>query len=237
VAEWSRALNRDINHPCIVAWVPNNESMGLPGLEQGHPGQYALVERMVNATRRRDQERPIVDNDGWEHTDVCDICAIHDYTPDAKGLRERFKKTLEDGVLPDYTWLPHKPIFATGSQYWGQPVMLTEVGGFLFAPPDVDRHELDILYKFYGSIQSYEELLHKYRDLMEGIASLPFVSGFCYTQLTDIEQEKNGLLTYHRHPKVPPEEIATIHEQLFPPATGVRPLPEGKRRVRPGAGG
>jgi beta-galactosidase/beta-glucuronidase len=226
VAEWTRALNRDINHPCIVAWVPNNESMGLPGLEQGHPGQYAFVERMVNATRRKDTERPIVDNDGWEHTDVGDILAIHDYTPDSKGLQERFKVTLDNGRLPEYTWLPNKPILATGSRYWGQPVMLTEVGGFLFHPPDVEREKLDMLYEFYGSITSFEQLLDKYRDLMVGISALQFVSGFCYTQLTDIEQEMNGLLTYDRQAKVPPEEIRRIHEELFPPEKGVQPLKE-----------
>ena len=60
-----------------------------------------------------------------------------------------------------------------------------------------------------------EELLEKYRDLMKGIASLEFLAGFCYTQLTDIEQEINGLLTYDRKPKVPAEAIAAIHEEMF----------------------
>jgi len=50
---------------------------------------------------------------------------------------------------------------------------------------------------------------------MKGIASLPFLAGFCYTQLTDIEQEINGLLTYDRKPKVNAEEIAAIHAELF----------------------
>ena len=59
------------------------------------------------------------------------------------------------------------------------------------------------------------ELLEKYRDLMKGISSLDFLAGFCYTQLTDIEQEINGLLTYDRKPKVDPEAIAAIHAELF----------------------
>lgn len=215
--EWLRAVERDLNHPCIVAWVPVNESMGFPELETGHPGQYAFVERVVQATRKLDPERPIIDNDGWEHTDVSDIIAIHDYTPDSQGLRERYAQTLETGVLPESTWLANKPVFTRGSHHWGQPVMLTEVGGFLFVPPDVPEGQLDVLYENYGSVRSYEELLDKYRDLMEGIASLPFVTGFCYTQLTDVEQEMNGLLTYERQPKVPPEEIKAIHDRLFRP--------------------
>jgi hypothetical protein len=58
-------------------------------------------------------------------------------------------------------------------------------------------------------------LLVKYGDLMEGIAALGFVAGFCYTQLTDIEQETNGLMTYNRRPKVDPQKVARIHERLF----------------------
>jgi hypothetical protein len=64
-------------------------------------------------------------------------------------------------------------------------------------------------------VGTHEELLEKYHDLMEGIASLRFLAGFCYTQLTDIEQEINGLLTYRREPKLPPEHIAEIHRALF----------------------
>ncbi|MFN2533317.1 MAG: glycoside hydrolase family 2 protein, partial [Pyrinomonadaceae bacterium] len=63
-AEWQTAVRRDFNHPCIVAWVPVNESMGFPGLGQEHAGQYAFIERMVRVTRRLDASRPVIDNDG-----------------------------------------------------------------------------------------------------------------------------------------------------------------------------
>jgi beta-galactosidase/beta-glucuronidase len=214
-AEWRRAVRRDYNHPCIVAWVPVNESMGFPGLGLHHPGQYAFIERMVSATRRIDPTRPVIDNDGWEHTDITDICAIHDYTPTAAGLRERYTETLADGGLPPKVWIGDKPLFARGSHYRGQPVVLSEVGGFLMTPSEVPPEDRDMLYQFYGSVETNEQLVSKYRDLMEGIASLPFLAGFCYTQLTDIEQESNGLLTYDRRAKVAPERIAEINRELF----------------------
>lgn len=214
-AEWKRAVQRDYNHPCIVAWVPVNESMGFPKLGEQHPGQYAFIERMVAMTRHLDPKRPVIDNDGWEHTDITDICAIHDYTPTAELLRRRYQETTSGGSLPAHVWIGDKPLFVLGSRYRGQPIMLTEVGGFLLIPPDVPPERRDMLYNFYGSFRTPEELLGKYRDLMEGIASLPFLAGFCYTQLTDIEQEINGLLTYDRQPKVTPAEIASIHRQLF----------------------
>lgn len=214
-AEWRRAVRRDYNHPCVIAWVPVNESMGFPGLGAHHPGQYAFIERMVADTRRLDPTRPVIDNDGWEHTDITDICAIHDYTPTAEELRRRYRTRSEGGELPPTVWIGEKPLFSRGSKYRGQPVVLSEVGGFLMIPTNVPAEERDMLYRFYASIGTAEEMLAKYRDLIEGIASLKFLAGFCYTQLTDIEQEINGLLTYNRQPKVSAEALTEIHRELF----------------------
>jgi beta-galactosidase/beta-glucuronidase len=213
-AEWQDAVRRDYIHPCIMCWVPVNESMGFPGLSQEHAGQYAFIERMVRVTRRLDGTRPVIDNDGWEHTDITDVCAIHDYTPTAERLSTRYEETLKSGELPPKVWVD-KPLFARGSRYRGQPIVLSEVGGFLTIPIDIPPEKRDLLYRFYASFEQPEELLEKYRDLMRGIASLKFLAGFCYTQLTDIEQEINGLLTYDRRPKVAPEAIAAIHTEFF----------------------
>ena len=214
-AEWQRAVRRDYNHPCIVAWVPVNESMGFPGLAHEHVGQYAFIERMVRTTRRLDVSRPVIDNDGWEHTDITDVCAIHDYSPTADLLRQRYLQTLEGGELPSKVWIGEKPVFARGSKYRGQPIVLSEVGGFLTIPPDIPPEKRDNLYQYYASFDDPDELIKKYRDLMMGIASLKFLAGFCYTQLTDIEQELNGLLTYDRRPKVSSEAVAELHRELF----------------------
>ncbi|HJT64835.1 MAG TPA: glycoside hydrolase family 2 TIM barrel-domain containing protein [Pyrinomonadaceae bacterium] len=218
-AEWQRAVRRDYNHPCIIAWVPVNESMGFPQLAQQHAGQYAFIERMVRTTRRLDDTRPVIDNDGWEHTDIADVCAIHDYSPSSELLVKRYEKTLSGGGLPAKVWIGEKPLFARGSKYRGQPIVLSEVGGFLTIPPDIPPEERDVLYRFYDSFEKPEELVEKYRDLMKGIAQLVFLAGFCYTQLTDIEQEINGLLTYDRQPKVPAEEIARIHHDMLKPGS------------------
>ena len=210
-----RAVARDSNHPSIIAWVPVNESMGFPGLKENHRAQYAFIERMVSITRLADANRPVIDNDGWEHSDITDICAIHDYTPTAHLLKERYTETLRGGPLPAHVWIGDKPLFVLGSRYRGQPIVLSEVGGFLEVPQDPACANRDILFNFYGSWCTPDEFIAKYRDLMQGIASLKFVAGFCYTQLTDIEQETNGLLTYDRRPKVSPNLIAEINTTLF----------------------
>src|SRR5204863_6811005 len=107
--------------------------------------------------------------------------------------------------LPSMVWLKDKPLFARGSKYRGQPIILSEIGGFLNIPPNTPQEKLDMLYPFYGSVKTSEELTEKYRNLIGGVLTLKFLAGSCYTQLTDIEQEINGLLTYDRQPKVEPE--------------------------------
>ena len=127
------------------------------------------------------------------------------------------------GKLPPTVWIGGKPLFARGSKYRGQPIVLSEVGGFLAIPEDIPSEQRDVLFQFYDSFRTSDELLEKYRDLIQGIASLKFLAGFCYTQLTDIEQEANGLLTYDRKPKVSPEEIAAIHLDKFRGVNDPRP--------------
>lgn len=215
LAEWMRAVRRDYNHPSIITWVILNESMGFPELRHHHPGQYAFIERAVRLTRRLDPDRPVIDNDGWEHTDLTDICAIHDYSQPSEKLVARYDETLRGGPPPPKGWHKDKPLFLCNSRYRGQPIVLSEVGGFLLVPEGAAGQRLDRLYDFYGSFSSPEELLEKYTDLMKGLAALTFLAGFCYTQLTDIEHEINGLLTYDRKPKVPPELIAEIHRVML----------------------
>ncbi|MEZ0324297.1 MAG: glycoside hydrolase family 2 protein [Fimbriimonas sp.] len=214
LAEWRRVVQRDYNHPCLVTWVPLNESWGVPEIAKGHAAQYAFVERAVSLTRFLDPYRPVIDNDGWEHTDVTDICTIHDYTATGAEMIEKYRETALGGPLPELSWWDGKVTFADGAVYRGQPVMLTEVGGFLIKPYWLPKDQWDVLYNTYGSVEDPAELLAKYEELMAGIASLHFVSGFCYTQLTDVEQEANGLLTYDRKPKLPIEEIRRINDSL-----------------------
>ena len=212
--EWLSVVDRDRSNPSIVTWVPLNESWGVPLINKGHAGQYAFVERAVRTTRLFDFYRPVIDNDGWDHTDVTDICTIHDYTSSGDGVRERYAETAQGGALPERTWWDGGLTFVEGSGYHGQPVMLTEVGGFLIKPFWLPKEQWDVLYATYGSVDDTDELLAKIEDLMSAIASLPFVSGFCYTQLTDVEQEINGLTTYDRKPKVPIERIREINDSL-----------------------
>lgn len=172
---------------------------------------------MVARTRLVDPTRPVIDNDGWQHTDVTDICTIHDYSHPVEKLLERYASTLLTGLPPETGWHKARELFLAGAQYRGQPIVFSEVGGYLLVPEGPERRR-DRLYDHYGNVRNEDELAQRYRTLMQGLASLPFLAGLCYTQLTDVEHEQNGLLTTARVPRLPPEQVADLHRGLWPDA-------------------
>jgi hypothetical protein len=221
LAEWERAVLRDINHPSIVTWVTVVESLGFPALKR-HPEQQDFIARMVARTRLLDPARPVVDNDGWEHTDVTDLCTIHDYTHPAEKLRARYAGMEQTGHPPLHGWYRDKPLFLPGARYRGQPVVLSEVGGFLYDPDANQAERRDRLFDYYDTLRDPAELAGKYSALMEGLATLECLAGICFTQLADTEHECNGLLTAARQPKLAPEWLAALHERLWGPRMAPR---------------
>ena len=200
--EWLEVLRRDYSHPCVVTWVPINESWGVPGLPND-PAQQAFVRGLYHLTRALDPTRPVIGNDGWEHV-VSDVWGIHDYALDGDTLRERYgssesvERTLRE-VQPAY-----RSIALPDAHRAGEPVMLTEFGGISYAPDPGER------WHGYGTVSTTEAFLARYRDLVEAVLDSPAISGFCYTQLADTEQETNGLLTADREPKLDPEAVRAI---------------------------
>jgi hypothetical protein len=204
-SEWLEVLERDQSSPALVAWVPFNESWGVPNL--GHdPAQRDAVQALYHLTKAIDPTRPVVGNDGWENL-ASDMIGVHDYSPSGQVLRDRygsheaFERTMAT-VRPYY-----RPISLPGLARNGQPLIVSEFGGITYDPGREDY------WNGYGAVSSAEELLERYGDLVGALLSSPVVAGFCYTQLTDTAQERNGLLTEDRKPKVDPGAIAGINRQ------------------------
>ncbi|MDZ8107538.1 MAG: glycoside hydrolase family 2 TIM barrel-domain containing protein [Nostoc sp. DedQUE12a] len=208
--EWTEIIKRDVSHPCIVAWVPFNESWGVPNLvETAAHRNYVLA--MYHLTKTLDPTRPVIGNDGWESTDT-DILAIHDYERHPERLAHRYRPDIQISDLFERSRPGGRILTLDNYPHQGQPVMLTEFGGIAYAP--LDRPNADRAWG-YENCSNISELEMKYAALLKTVNDIELFSGFCYTQLTDTFQEANGLLYGDRTPKFPIEAIraATLSGQ------------------------
>jgi hypothetical protein len=205
VREWTEVLERDHNHPCVIAWVPINESWGVPAVAED-PQQQELVRALFHLTKALDTTRLVVGNDGWEHV-VTDITTVHDYTPDARALRERYGAAASVETTIAEMQPGYRAILAAGVTRAGEPVVLSEFGGLTL---DTGEGET---WHGYGVVTDAGSLLKGYRELVDALLDSPAIAGFCYTQLTDTLQEKNGLVTEDRTPKIEAREVRRINRR------------------------
>jgi beta-galactosidase/beta-glucuronidase len=196
--EWMAVIERDASHPCIVTWVPFNESWGVPELPTSPP-QRDFVNALYHLTNALDGSRPVVGNDGWELA-ATDLLNVHDYAGDPATLAGRYG----DNEALSHTLAGVRPagrmIILPDHPYRGQPVLLTEFGGITYAEDKAGTWG-------YSRTESPQELAAVYTRLLATVRDLP-LSGFCYTQFTDTYQEANGLLYMDRTPKFPLDEMA-----------------------------
>ena len=199
--EWMEAVERDYNHPCIVSWTPLNESWGVPEVKVDK-FQQAHCNALYHMTKSIDGSRLVTENDGWEHT-FGDMLTIHDYSSTGDKLKLHFESL--DSIL---SLTPSgRSLYSDGYTYQGQPILVTEYGGVKYGAGHDDT-------KSWGYCQETEldAYILKYSELTKALQDSPLVQGYCYTQLTDVEIEENGLLTYRREIKIPLETIRKINE-------------------------
>ncbi|MFD1718602.1 glycoside hydrolase family 2 protein [Georgenia deserti] len=198
--EWMDAVERDASHPSIVTWVPFNESWGIQHVADD-PAHQAYSRALTDLTRALDPSRPVVSNDGWELQNT-DIITVHDYEGDGAVLATTYADEDARARLMVGFGPAGRRILVGDAVDHGQPVMLTEFGGVNYQPGTAREDAWG-----YTTAADGEDWIARITALYDAIRASSFLTGSCYTQLTDTMQETNGLLTADRTPKVPIEQI------------------------------
>jgi beta-galactosidase/beta-glucuronidase len=198
-SEWLEAVNRDVSHPCVVAWVPFNESWGVPNLPVVS-AQRDWVQSLYHLTRALDPTRPVIGNDGWESV-ATDMIGVHDYDKRPEKLRERYQDVDDVPQVLRHELL-HGRLTSLEDAYAGQPVILSEFGGIAFTPSGARAGSWG-----YDRAETAADLAEAYGRLLQVVNTSSILAGFCYTQFADTYQEANGLLSADRTPKFPLELI------------------------------
>jgi len=208
VREWGEVIERDYSHPCIIVWVPFNESWGVPELTSLGTHRHA-VEALYHLTKTLDSTRPVIGNDGWE-SGATDIIGIHDYDNNTEHLRQRYGAEIVAAELFDRRRPGGRVLTLDGFPHRGQPIMLTEFGGIAFQSQFKAESGAKPVWG-YSQAESQEEFAQLYEKLLYTVIHTALFSGFCYTQFADTFQEANGLLNADRSPKIPLERIAAAN--------------------------
>lgn len=197
LVEWREIIVRDRNHPSIIAWTPFNEAWSR---------EEALERLIVDAyemTKSLDQTRPVNDSSGGFHFRT-DLWTEHTYEQNPQKLLDLLTISEEKGV-----W---RRSAENGAPYRGQPYLIDEYGGIKWIPTPELQYAEDS-WGYGDEPETLEEFYTRLEDLTEVILNLGHIAGFCYTQLTDIEQEQNGIYNYDRSEKFDMDRIRKILTQ------------------------
>lgn len=195
--EWLEEVERDFSHPCLIGWCPFNETWDKHGRQQCNH----FLDTVYDVTKAIDKTRPVITNSGTWPTERTDVHDVHDYEQDPEKLRQYYSE-IENGILRDQLMrrMPDRQVFKKEL-----PIFVSEYGGARWVL------EADAEAWGYGkNATNEEEYLARVEGLTNVLLENEHIFAFCYTQLTDVEQERNGLLTYDRRLKFPSETLYKI---------------------------
>lgn len=200
MSEWQHIVKNARNFASIICYVPLNESWGVDGIVN-KSAQQNFARAMYYATKSLDSTRLVSINDGWENISETDVVTIHDYCFDCSQF-DKYRKENMDELYP-----AERKQMAFGNKYNGQPVVFSEFGGIA-----MQRQRTDENWGYNSGAATVEDFYARYGNLIKGITQKWF-QGFCYTQLTDAQQEVNGLLDGDHNPKFDIETLCKLTRQ------------------------
>jgi hypothetical protein len=202
--EWMEILRQQYNHPSIITWTPFNESWGVPRIKTD-PAQQSFTEAIYYLTKSYDPYRPVIVNDGWEHT-VSDIITLHDYEENGEDFLERYRDHLEEILDNRLFHSLDRSAFAGGYGYRGQPILISEFGGIAFNNGKEG-------WGYGNKVNTPEDFIRRFDAITTAIKQVDSICGYCYTQVTDVQQEINGLMDIDREFKVASQILREINER------------------------
>jgi beta-galactosidase/beta-glucuronidase len=198
IPEWCEVVRRDLNHPSIIAWTPYNETWKKN--DQLH--HQRSQNDVYDLTKAIDPTRPVNGASGEFHAKT-DLWTIHNYSRAPK-LKEIDTPEGTVWTRDSKTWakLPY-------TRYDGQPYIIDEFGGLGWIGPERMK-AADNTWGYGRSIKTEDEFFDILKKEVECILGVKRICGYCYTQLTDVEQEQNGVYYYDRVPKFNPAKFRAI---------------------------
>ena len=224
IGQWVEAVARDINHPSIIGWCPLNETHQI--LHDRYTQLDTVTQAMYDATKLADPSRPVLDASGYSHrVRGADVYDSHSYEQDPERFRAEQSGLAEGRPFANRRDLaPDEHPFADGEfslPFAGQPYFVSEYGGIWWNAQEA--REIAEAAKAgnnaaeswgYGQrITSEEELYERFEGLTRVLLEDPLMFGYCYTQMTDVFQEKNGVVDFARGRKLDLARLRAIQEQ------------------------
>ena len=209
--QWLESVRRDCSHPALITWCPFNETWDtchhFPESQSIEQNNH-VIRIIYEQTKLLDPTRPCVDTSGNYHVKT-DIYDVHDYEQDPAIFKANYDKLVTEGTLWDrhhLRWRYNGRTEGTRQTWQGEPVHVSEYGGIgIHVETDEQRKKS---WSYGNAARSFEEFYARYKGLTDALLDNPRIFGFCYTQLTDVEQEKNGLFTYEG--RIPKFDLAIL---------------------------
>ena len=198
--EWIKVVKQNYNHPSIITWVPINESWGVPNISTSIKEQN-FANSLYYLTKSIDKTRLVIANDGWEHT-LTDIVTIHDYVQDGELLYEKYNDEELSIINNRLEHNGNHKLFSENYKYNGQPIIMSEYGGIAL--------NSDEGWGYGTQVKDENEFIKRYKKLTDAIKNTNYITGYCYTQLSDVQQEINGLVDENRNKKFSNDIIDNI---------------------------
>lgn len=205
--DWLSSVKRDCSHPSIVGWCPFNETWDYGPQCKRQDNEFLRI--VYEQTKQLDPTRPCIDTSGNYHV-VTDIYDIHDYDQNVETFKARFDEACKSGTIAERV--------GPDRQKWDgkQPLFVSEYGGigFMLLNNDFETGRRKTDWSYGKTTTSFEEFYARYEGLTHALLDNPLMMGFCYTQLTDVEQEKNGFFEYEtRKPKFDLDILSKINKK------------------------